>query len=47
MGIYLGKHDYFGERALLYDEPRSASVVCDSPSASLWVVGKPIFLNVN
>lgn len=40
------KHDYFGERALLYDEPRSATVTCLSPEAELWVVEKQVFFRI-
>jgi cGMP-dependent protein kinase 1 len=39
-----GRHDYFGERALLYDEPRTASVEASSDVVELWVVEKAIFL---
>ncbi|EZG50652.1 CGMP-dependent protein kinase [Gregarina niphandrodes] len=42
----LNKHDYFGERALLYDEPRSATVTCLSHQAELWVVDKSVFLQI-
>ncbi|ORM41242.1 cAMP-dependent protein kinase type I-beta regulatory subunit [Babesia sp. Xinjiang] len=42
----LGKHDYFGERALLYDEQRSASVVANASHVELWVIEKPIFMEV-
>ncbi|UKK01159.2 CGMP-dependent protein kinase [Theileria orientalis] len=42
----LAKNDYFGERALLYDEPRSASVVCSGSDADLWVVEKSVFLKI-
>lgn len=40
-----GKHDYFGERALLYSEPRSATVEAVSKEVDLWVVEKSIFLD--
>lgn len=39
-----GRHDYFGERALLYDEPRTASVEAASKDVDLWVVEKALFL---
>lgn len=39
-----GRHDYFGERALLYDEPRTASIEATSKEVDLWVVEKAIFL---
>ncbi|GIX65109.1 protein kinase G AGC kinase family member PKG [Babesia caballi] len=42
----LGKHDYFGERALLYDEQRSASVVGNASQIDLWVVEKPLFMEI-
>nr|XP_027200362.1 cGMP-dependent protein kinase, isozyme 2 forms cD4/T1/T3A/T3B-like [Dermatophagoides pteronyssinus] len=42
----LTKNDYFGERALLYEEPRSASIECLSDKAVLWVVTKSVFLSV-
>ncbi|KAK1936351.1 cGMP dependent protein kinase [Babesia divergens] len=42
----LGKHDYFGERALLYDEQRSASVVGNALQVDLWIVEKPVFLQI-
>eukprot|EP00923_Selenidium_pygospionis_P034312 GHVN01059863.1.p1 GENE.GHVN01059863.1~~GHVN01059863.1.p1 ORF type:complete len:781 (+),score=76.66 GHVN01059863.1:1512-3854(+) len=41
-----GKHDYFGERALLYDEPRTATVVAESSEVDLWVVEKEVFLQI-
>eukprot|EP00915_Cephaloidophora_sp_WS-2016_P008880 GHVH01012552.1.p1 GENE.GHVH01012552.1~~GHVH01012552.1.p1 ORF type:complete len:880 (-),score=162.05 GHVH01012552.1:121-2760(-) len=41
-----GKHDYFGERALLYDEPRSASIYTTSDTIELWAIEKPIFQSV-
>eukprot|EP01068_Selenidium_serpulae_P009848 Selendium_serpulae@DN5334_c2_g2_i1.p1 len=41
-----GKHDYFGERALLYDEPRTASVIAESPEVDLWFVEKDLFLRI-
>eukprot|EP01069_Polyplicarium_translucidae_P004690 Polyplicarium_translucidae@DN2636_c0_g1_i1.p1 len=41
-----GKNDYFGERALLYDEPRSASVEASSKEVDLWVVDKEVFLQI-
>lgn len=42
----LGKHDYFGERALLYDEPRTASVTVSRDGTTLWAVDKDIFLSI-
>eukprot|EP00917_Polyrhabdina_sp_WS-2016_P013079 GHVP01028777.1.p1 GENE.GHVP01028777.1~~GHVP01028777.1.p1 ORF type:complete len:610 (-),score=74.46 GHVP01028777.1:71-1900(-) len=41
-----GKYDYFGERALLYDEPRSASVKATSQTVVCWVVDKNTFLQI-
>uniref|UniRef100_A0A0G4IBD7 cGMP-dependent protein kinase n=1 Tax=Chromera velia CCMP2878 TaxID=1169474 RepID=A0A0G4IBD7_9ALVE len=40
-----GKNDYFGERALLYDEPRSATVMATT-EVDLWVVDKVVFLQI-
>ncbi len=37
-----GKFDYFGERALLYNEPRSNDAVC-STDCELWILDKFIF----
>jgi len=42
----MGKHDYFGQRALLYDEPRSASVVATVPNTELWRIGKTVFMGI-
>nr|AAM22643.1 cGMP-dependent protein kinase [Eimeria maxima] len=42
----LGRHDYFGERALLHDERRSATVAANSPEVDLWVVDKDVFLQI-
>merc|ERR1719335_1864983 len=42
----LGKHDYFGERALLYDEPRTASVTVSRDGTTLWAVDKDTFLQI-
>eukprot|EP00397_Hematodinium_sp_SG-2012_P005788 GEMP01005812.1.p1 GENE.GEMP01005812.1~~GEMP01005812.1.p1 ORF type:complete len:905 (+),score=162.92 GEMP01005812.1:391-3105(+) len=40
----LGQYDYFGERALLYDEPRTVTVRCHSPSeVGLWVIDQTVF----
>lgn len=39
------KHDYFGERAVLFDDFRSATVVA-SESVICWVLYKHDFLNV-
>ena len=41
-----GKYDYFGERALLYDEPRSASIDALSEELHVWVVDKATFLSI-
>ena len=32
------KNSYFGERALLFDEPRTATVEVSSPEAELWSI---------
>ena len=42
----VGKNDYFGERALMYDEPRSASIICISNDMSLWSMKKKSFLEI-
>lgn len=39
-GTVLGADDYFGEEALLVDDPRAASVVATSRSASCMVVDR-------
>mmetsp|Transcript_3614 Transcript_3614/g.7922 ORF Transcript_3614/g.7922 Transcript_3614/m.7922 type:complete len:565 (+) Transcript_3614:173-1867(+) len=41
---HLGKNAYFGERALLFDEPRTASVEVVSATAECWGVSKATFL---
>lgn len=43
---YLGKNDYFGERALLYDELRSATIEAATPEVHLWTVDKEAFLKI-
>ncbi|SCP06065.1 cGMP-dependent protein kinase, putative [Plasmodium ovale] len=42
----LGKNDYFGERALLYDEPRTASVISKINNVECWFVDKSVFLQI-
>nr|QOJ79822.1 PKG Yellow cGMP biosensor [synthetic construct] len=42
----LGKNDYFGERALLYDEPRTASVISKVNNVECWFVDKSVFLQI-
>lgn len=42
----LGKHAYFGERALLFDEPRTATVEVLSNEAELWAVEKSTFSQI-
>eukprot|EP00918_Siedleckia_nematoides_P041252 GHVU01089583.1.p1 GENE.GHVU01089583.1~~GHVU01089583.1.p1 ORF type:complete len:894 (+),score=151.92 GHVU01089583.1:192-2873(+) len=41
-----GKHDYFGERALLFQEPRTATVTATSGEVDLWVVDSSTFERV-
>mmetsp|Transcript_44668 Transcript_44668/g.96027 ORF Transcript_44668/g.96027 Transcript_44668/m.96027 type:complete len:479 (-) Transcript_44668:68-1504(-) len=42
----LGKHAYFGERALLFDEPRTATVQASSDVVEAWAVDKATFLEI-
>lgn len=42
----LGKADYFGERGLLYNEPRTATVTCCSAESELLVIDKTVFLSI-
>jgi len=42
----LGKNAYFGERALLFDEPRTATVAVVSSAAEIWSVEKRIFAQI-
>jgi len=42
----LGKNAYFGERALLFDEPRTASVKVSSTEAELWSIEKSTFSQI-
>eukprot|EP00928_Gymnodinium_smaydae_P094565 TRINITY_DN7960_c0_g1_i1.p1 TRINITY_DN7960_c0_g1~~TRINITY_DN7960_c0_g1_i1.p1 ORF type:complete len:1177 (-),score=267.39 TRINITY_DN7960_c0_g1_i1:255-3785(-) len=42
----LGRGDYFGERGLLYEEPRTATVTCQSETAELLVIDKVFFLHI-
>jgi len=42
----LGATDYFGERGLLYDEPRTATVTCLSSAAELLVIDKAVFMHI-
>jgi cGMP-dependent protein kinase len=41
-----GRFSYFGERALLFDEPRTASVEVISDEAELWSIDKATFLSI-
>uniref|UniRef100_A0A0G4FJS5 cGMP-dependent protein kinase n=1 Tax=Chromera velia CCMP2878 TaxID=1169474 RepID=A0A0G4FJS5_9ALVE len=41
-----GKGDYFGERALLYDEARTATVTVTSASVDVWAIDRGPFLSV-
>eukprot|EP00931_Biecheleriopsis_adriatica_P026054 TRINITY_DN15880_c0_g1_i1.p1 TRINITY_DN15880_c0_g1~~TRINITY_DN15880_c0_g1_i1.p1 ORF type:complete len:1112 (-),score=180.28 TRINITY_DN15880_c0_g1_i1:492-3827(-) len=42
----LGKFDYFGERGLLRQAPRSATILCISAEAELMVIGHAVFMNI-
>mmetsp|Transcript_76611 Transcript_76611/g.221445 ORF Transcript_76611/g.221445 Transcript_76611/m.221445 type:complete len:927 (-) Transcript_76611:142-2922(-) len=42
----LAKNAYFGERALLFDEPRTATVEVSSSEAELWSVEKATFSQI-
>jgi len=42
----LGRHAYFGERALLFDEPRTATVEVTSAEVTAWSVDKKTFLEI-
>jgi len=42
----LGTSDYLGERALLHDEPRTATVTCQSEVARLMVIDKAVFMHI-
>jgi len=42
----LGKNAYFGERALLFDEPRTATVEVLSNEAELWSIEKSTFSQI-
>uniref|UniRef100_A0A7S4R4M7 cGMP-dependent protein kinase n=1 Tax=Alexandrium monilatum TaxID=311494 RepID=A0A7S4R4M7_9DINO len=42
----LGKNAYFGERALLFDEPRTATVEVVSSEAELWSIEKSTFSQI-
>jgi CRP-like cAMP-binding protein len=42
----LAKNDYVGERALLFEEPRSATVTVSSENAELWLVDAADFFEI-
>eukprot|EP00927_Polykrikos_kofoidii_P004110 TRINITY_DN1162_c0_g3_i1.p1 TRINITY_DN1162_c0_g3~~TRINITY_DN1162_c0_g3_i1.p1 ORF type:complete len:901 (-),score=162.04 TRINITY_DN1162_c0_g3_i1:195-2897(-) len=42
----MGKNAYFGERALLFDEPRTATISVSSSEAELWSIDKEPFTQV-
>jgi len=42
----LAKNSYIGERALLFDEPRSATVEVSSSEADLWFIDKKVFSDI-
>lgn len=42
----MGKNAYFGERALLFDEPRTATVEVSSQEAELWSIEKSTFSHI-
>jgi len=42
----MARNNYLGERALLFDEPRSATITVSSPNAELYCVDKKTFLSI-
>merc|ERR1719277_2250507 len=42
----MGKNAYFGERALLFEEPRSATIEVSSQEADIWSVEKALFVQI-
>mmetsp|Transcript_32194 Transcript_32194/g.68485 ORF Transcript_32194/g.68485 Transcript_32194/m.68485 type:complete len:873 (-) Transcript_32194:64-2682(-) len=42
----VGKHEFFGDKALLHDEPRNASIKCVSEKATVLVLDRSVFLHV-
>lgn len=42
----MGKNAYFGERALLFDEPRTATIEVSSSEAELWSIEKTTFSQI-
>jgi len=42
----MGRNAYFGERALLFEEPRSATIEVSSGDADIWSVEKGIFSTI-
>lgn len=42
----MGRNAYFGERALLFEEPRSATIDVTSKEADIWSVDKAIFTKI-
>mmetsp|Transcript_124740 Transcript_124740/g.219664 ORF Transcript_124740/g.219664 Transcript_124740/m.219664 type:complete len:828 (-) Transcript_124740:267-2750(-) len=42
----MGKNAFFGERSLIFNEPRSANVTCSSKEAALWYIDQAAFSSI-
>ena len=42
----MGKNDYFGERWLIFDEPRSWSIIVNANDTIMWAMEKKGFLGI-